>query len=482
MNLPSFLHGSPLRVYESHGALGCFAPVPFASVELSEQYAALRSAKESGSWSAAGPTEGLAKAYLTYRFGKIQLANGMFKDSLGAVGGLGEEARRFALWGTAVTSTMQRDYAESNELLEYLRKRFEIGPVERRALAYWRLRNRIGLGSDMPLAECLERVGVEEASWQLIDLYARDASFERGTAIRLLECWGLGRDGTYSAGKWRLRLGVAGTGEEDGLFGHSGFALDHHTMLAYLDRHGVERFLAGCKRGAGGLPYTSEALAALALHSVRVGGPERYRELYTPERVVHLGRIELSEEEREHLVVESVGSDLGIRDFNTSNFGGRTYTLDLAGEKNFSDLNRKVRECVRENYSRLRGLMVGWLQPEFSELGSWFDASFTSGGSNIFPHLHTAGTHKTYYFTVVFYAQVPTEMKPGEGDLIFTDTDIADTQYRKTPITNRVKVVTGDLYAFPSHFFHSTTPSCTRKVRLTFNFDFSTERKTLPLT
>ena len=481
MNLPSFLQGAPLRVYESHRALGCFAPVPFASVELSEQHRALRRAEAEGSWSVAGSSEALARAYLTYRFGKVQSANGMFKRALGQAMGAPEEARRFGLWGTAVTSTMQRDYAESNELLDHLRRRFAPGPVERRALAYWGVRNRIGLGGDAPLAGTLEGMDGGDASWQLFELYARDASFDRATAVRLLDRWGLRRDGSYSAEKWRLRLGVDGPGEEEGLFGHGSFALDHHTMLAFLDRHGVERFLAGWRDVAGGVPYTSEALAALALYSVRADGPEHFKELYTPERVVHLGRIELSEEEREQLVVDSVGSDLGIRDFNTSNFGGRTYTLDLAGERPFADLDRKVRECVHENYSRLRGLMAGCLQPDFSELGSWFDASFTSGGSNIFPHLHTAGSHKTYYFTLVFYAQVPTEMKAGEGDLIFTDTDIADSQYRKTPVTNRVRVVTGDLYAFPSYFFHSTTPSCTRKVRLTFNFDFCTERKTLPL-
>ncbi|MEY5025239.1 MAG: putative 2OG-Fe(II) oxygenase [Verrucomicrobiota bacterium] len=483
MKLPSFLQGVPLRVYESHSALGCFAPVPFASVELSEQRAAMRTAQASGEGAVSGTEveSAAARAYLDYRFGKIQSSNGLFKSVLGTPGGIPDQVREFALLGAAATSTLQRDYAESNELLEHVSKRFALDSAQRRAVAYWRIRNHSGLGGGRPLVDQLGDVEGRDASWQLFELYSRDASFDRESALNLQQRWGLGRDGSYAAEKWGLTLGNAVAEGDGALFAHKAFALDHKTMLAYLDRHGLDRFLAGWREKGGGIPNTSEVLAALALFSIRTEGPARYRELYTPDRVVRLDGISLTPREQEQLVVDSVTSDLGIRDFNTSNFGGRTYTLDLSGNPQFSGLEDRVRACVLDNYDRVAAILADWSQPTPSELGSWFDASFTSGGSNIFPHLHTAGSHKTYYFTVVFYAQVPSDMKEGEGDLIFTDTDVPDPHYKKSPVSNRVKVVTGDLYAFPSYYFHSTTPSFTRKVRLTFNFDFSTDRKTLPL-
>jgi hypothetical protein len=483
MKIPSFLQGVPLRVYESHLALGCFAPVPFASVELSEQRVAMSRAESSGDWVATGTeVEAMAaRAYLDYRFGKIQSSCGLFKSVLGNHRGIGDELREFALLGAAVTSTLQRDFAESNELLDYVFKRFALDSAQRRAVAYWRIRNHLGLGGGPALVDQLGAVRESDASWQLFELYSRDSSFEHESALRLQQRWGLGRDGSYAAEKWGLTLGAVVAEGDVELFSHDAFALDHKTMLAYLDRNGLDRFIAGWRSGCGGVPYTSEVLAALALFSIRTGGAAAYRELYTPERVVRLDGISLTPMEQEQLVVDSVASDLGIRDFNTSNFGGRTYTLDLTGTQNFAGLEGRVRACVRDNHRRVSEIMADWEQPSVSEFGSWFDASFTSGGSNIFPHLHTAGRHKSYYFTVVFYAQVPSDMKEGEGDLIFTDTDIPDPQYKKSPVSNRVKVRAGDLYAFPSYYFHSTTPSFTRNVRLTFNFDFSTGRKMLPI-
>ena len=376
----------------------------------------------------------------------------MFKSAL--VGGRKdstEELQKFALWGVAVTSTIQRDYAESNEILHNLKK-FALSYLEQRALGYWKVRNRIGLFGEMGLGEILEGLRCGQPSWQLFDLYARSASFDRLTAIQLLNSWGLGRDGTYSAEKWRMRLGLGARGEEADIFKYGAFGLDYHSMLTFLDRYGVKRFLKEWSQAGGGVPHTSEVLASLALYSARAGGPERFSTLYTADRIAHLGRLELSEAEREDLVLESISSELGVRDFNTSDFGGRTYTLNLSGKEQFGNLERKVRDCVFDSKERLLGVIAPWVPPEVSELKTWFSASFSSGGSNISPHLHTAGRHKTYYFTVVFYAQVPAEMKKGEGDLIFLDTDIADPQYQKTPVTNRVRVSTGDLYAFPPLF------------------------------
>ena len=71
MKLPTFLQDAPLMGYESHMALGCFAPVPFGAVELSEQYASLQRAGFLNAWNLSGAPEMLARAYLMYRLGRI---------------------------------------------------------------------------------------------------------------------------------------------------------------------------------------------------------------------------------------------------------------------------------------------------------------------------------------------------------------------------------------------------------------------------
>jgi hypothetical protein len=469
----------PLRTYESNRFLGAFGPVPFASVELSEQWKEISTVSEFNKKSselAALTTQ----AYLDYRFGRIQSANSNFKLLVNNPNN-DTTLKEFAFLGAAITSTLQKDYAESNELLAYVSKHFSLAEEDKRAATYWRMRNALGLQSESSLIDDLWKVSEKEASWQLFELYQREKDFNKSTASKLRKFWKLERDGSYAGEKWTFLIENETPEECTQIFHHDAFALDHKTMLAYLDRYGIDLFRSGWRSQHGAIPYTSEILAALSLFSAANDGPAEFKELYTASRVLHLGNLSITQSQREKLVADSVTSPFGIRDFNTSNFGGRTYTLDLAGSDQFQWLEKDIRDAVAARWELLSTDLSPFALPPVDDLSIWFDASFTSGGSNIFPHLHTAGLSQTYHFTLVFYAQVPHDMREGEGDLIFTDTDIPDPKYKKSPISNRVRVESGDLYAFPSYYFHSTTPSFTRQVRLTFNFDFMTGRKSMPI-
>jgi len=464
-----------LKMYESNQVLGNFGPVPYGSVELSEQKRKLTEKSKNFLKICE------EKAFLDYRFGKIHSSNLLYKSLISQPRILKENTKSSLIIGLAVTSTLQRDYAESNEIFSSVEKSTSLSVCERKAIKYWQCRNYLGLMSFKGLEEFYEKISRNEASWFLIELYLKNINLDPKFAARQIRRWNLTNDNSYTSLKCLFKLNLLKEKNLDLLFNSLGFPLDHHTMLAYLDKFGLEDFLNNWRLTVGTIPYTSELVAAISLFSIRNNGPQQYCDFYSANRIKYLGSIQIPKKEREKLVYDSITYHDGIRDFNTSNFGGRTYTLDLSESKiaGFKNLKRAVEQRAKDCKYELKSILTDQLRPATKNLRTWFDASFTSGGSNIYPHLHTGGSTKTYYFTAVYYAQVPSDMGEGQGDLIFSNTDITSKKYNKTPIKRQIKVNTGDLYIFPSYFFHSTTPSFTRNVRLTFNFDFFSDSTNL---
>jgi hypothetical protein len=480
-NIEKDINSLPLRSYDSNKILGRFAPVPYAGVELSEQYLKLiKKNKKLADFNKLNFQEQISYGYVQYRFGRIQLANAIFKN-LVAKARKGHSESKFTILGLACTNTLQRDYAESNELLQYLEQTCVLNDIEKKCITYWKCRNDLGLNENNILIQSLDKVTKNNASWFLLELFAKDKSFTAKNAKRMSQKWGLESDGTYLADKWQFKLGTKKIAQDKYLFSHNMFALDYNCQIDYLEKYGITIFLNNFKSCHGCIPYTSELLASLSLFANYINGPVKYKSLYSEDKIQFIGNYSISHGNRNQLVHDSLVCDFGVRDFNTSNFGGRTYTLDLSKSKNesFRGLEVLIKKACKRNKNKIDQILDSRIRPNSKNLDVWFDASFTSGGSNIYPHLHTAGLTKSYFYTFVYYAQVPDDMKKDQGNLIFTNTDIANPNYKKSPLNTRIKVKTGDLYGFPSYFFHSTTPSFTRKVRLTFNFDFLSERETI---
>lgn len=472
----NFLKKLNLKMYESNRALGNFGPVPYGSVELSNQMEKLL---KNSSNSLKISEE---NAYLNYRFGKIHSANFLYKTLLSQKKD-GKQNVTFLMLGLAVTASLQRDYAESNEILSFLAKSEKLNLCERRAIKYWQCRNYLGLISYEALEKIFEAISPHDASWFLVELYLKSSKYDSKFAIKQLKKWNLQNDNSYTCLKCLFKLDLLKETNIENLFYFSGFSLDHHTMVAFLDRFGINKFLNNWRKTIGKVPHTSEIIASISLFSIKNGGPKIFCEFYNSNKIKFLGNVQISKMDREQLVYDSITYQDGIRDFNTSNFGGRTYTLDLSKSTKFSFQNIKkiVEDKFKKSQKTISENLNEILRPRSLSLDTWFDASFTSGGSNIFPHLHTGGLGKTYYFTAVYYAQIPSDMQEGEGNLIFSKTDIANKKYEKTSISTRIKVKTGDLYIFPSYMFHSTTPSFTKQVRLTFNFDFWSKKTFLKI-
>jgi len=467
-----------LKTYESNQALGNFGPVPYGSVELSEQMQKIGQNIIKKYQKICNE-----KAYLDYRFGKIHLSNSIFKMLLSQSEGQSTKSKSFLLLGLAATASLQRDYAESNEILYSLEKRKSFLKYETKALSFWRCKNYLGLMLYEDLKKFLGSIPSERASWFLIELYLKSKNIDLDFAIKLVKKWNLKIDSSYTSIKNLFKLGILKQESAKNLFTSVGFSLDHHSMLIYLDKFGLKKFLKSWVETTRGIPYTSELIAAISLFSIKNGGPKLLCDFYNANRIKYLGNIQIPKSIRDQLVYDSITYQDVVRDFNTSNFGGRSYTLNLSKSKIFSFkyLQKTIENTIKESHENLKSILVDHLKPKSFDFSTWFDASFTSGGSNIFPHLHTGGNTRSYYITAVYYAQIPSDIKIGEGDLIFSDTDIVNDKYRRTPITKRIAVKTGDLYAFPSYIFHSTTPSFTKYVRLTFNFDFFTNKTTFNL-
>lgn len=164
---------------------------------------------------------------------------------------------------------------------------------------------------------------------------------------------------------------------------------------------------------------------------------------------------------------------LNIRDYSTSDFHGRFYTVNLelalTGEhhqelfKFYDDVKSIAIESLPEDFPNKKNITDSSLV--------WADLSSTVGNSHILPHLHTAGSGRTYYLTAVIYLAVPSCISEGShaGWLKFGGDAINEKQ---SQISCEIRPARLKAVLFPPYFYHSTIPCDTNDRRISMNIDF----------
>jgi hypothetical protein len=180
------------------------------------------------------------------------------------------------------------------------------------------------------------------------------------------------------------------------------------------------------------------------------------------------GRDELYAEAIRNIMYE----DYILRDANTSSYQSRFYSLNLRIHDSLNQfIKKELGHILDGSFARMRGMLSELSIDIPNDYETWFDASYTYGGSKINNHLHTASYHRSFLYTVVFYLFVP-EAPPNEGRIVIhaQDKDIS------------TQPETGTIASFPPWFWHETTPINAGDLRITINVDIlSKEQVFLPL-
>jgi len=155
-----------------------------------------------------------------------------------------------------------------------------------------------------------------------------------------------------------------------------------------------------------------------------------------------------------------------IPDFNTSNLNGRFYSTNLDTGYKINVKFKKKLQSLTKKFLHLYSKKLNYIKKLNKKNSSlWYDYSCNKKTSIIKEHLHTAGLHRANIFTIVLYLNVPQRKKHIEGNLRVFDKEI--------PIFDKfIEVKTGCVVAFPSYFFHETTPTKTQYLRKTINSDY----------
>lgn len=219
-------------------------------------------------------------------------------------------------------------------------------------------------------------------------------------------------------------------------------------------------------------PRNQTALAGLYLTANELDQLERAAELMNYPALLGFGRWRVDDSidlaDLQAAVIAHPG--LVWEPAGRSTVGGQqTAKLDLAANPAFEALGRMVERFVREQIARLSTdaslLCHPWLKaiPAHWRLQAW--ATILHDGGRQTPHIHPAG-----WMSGVFYLDPGQPTAPESGNLIFGHPQ-PDIGPSRPPLEHVHRPSKAELIAFPSYFFHHTTPYRGETPRISIAFD-----------